>query len=130
LDVAFFDGLAGLVSDVDGMAFALGWDLSKRSSEQINSDHADHVAAYYETQTVPDTPVSDIILVISADGKGIPMTRKDSPPPEARRGRGDKKTAKKEATVTALYTIAPYKRRSDDIIRALVPGYAAETSSF
>lgn len=107
----------------------LGWDLSKRSSEQINSDHADYVAAYYETQTVPDTPVSDTILVVSADGKGIPMTRKDSPPPEARRGRGDKKTAKKEATVTALYTIAPYKRRSDDIIRALVPGYAAETSS-
>ena len=107
----------------------LGWDLSKRSSEQINADHADYATAYYETQTVPDPPVSDTILVVSADGKGIPMTRKDSPPPEARRGRGDKKTAKKEATVTALYTIAPYKRCADDIIRALVPGYAAETAS-
>jgi len=107
----------------------LGWDLSKRSSEQINADHADYVAAYYETRPVPDTPTRDTILVVSADGKGIPMTRKDSPPPEARRGRGEKKTAKKEATVTALYTIAPYKRRSADIIRALVPGYAAEPSS-
>ena len=107
----------------------LGWNLSKRSSEQINADQADYVEAYYETQPVPDTPTSDTILVVSADGKGIPMTRKDSPPPEARRGRGEKKTAKKEATVTALYTIAPYKRCSDDIIRALVPGYAAETSS-
>ena len=107
----------------------LGWDLSKRSSEQINVDHADYVAAYYETCPVPDTPTDDTILVVSADGKGIPMTRKDSPPPEARRGRGEKKTAKKEATVTALYTIAPYKRCSDDIIRALVPGYAAETAS-
>jgi len=107
----------------------LGWDLSKRSSEQINADHADYVEAYYETRPVSDTPTSDTILVVSADGKGIPMTRKDSPPPEARRGRGEKKTAKKDATVTALYTIAPYKRRPDDIIRALVPGYAAEASA-
>ncbi len=106
----------------------LGWDLSKRSSEQINADHADYVAAYYETYPVPDTPTCDTILVVSADGKGIPMTRKDSPPAEARRGRGEKKTAKKDATVTALYTIAAYKRCADDIIRALVPGYAAETS--
>jgi len=104
----------------------LGWDLSKRSSEQLNADQADYVAAYYETRPVPDTPASDTILVVSADGNGIPMTRKDSPPPEARRGRGEKKTAKKDATVTALYTIAPYKRRSADIIRALVPGSAAE----
>lgn len=107
----------------------LGWDLSKRSSEQINADHADYVAAYYETYPVPDTPISDTILVVSADGKGIAMTRKDSPPPEARRGRGEKKTAKKDATVTALYTIAPYKRSSDDLIRALVPGYAAEMAA-
>jgi hypothetical protein len=106
----------------------LGWDLSKRSSEQINSDHTDYVASYYEMQPVSDKPPEDTILVVSADGKGIPMIRKDSPPPQARRGRGDKKTAKKDATVTALYTIAPYKRCSDDIIRALVPGYADGTS--
>ena len=107
----------------------LGWDLYKRSAEQINADHADEVAVYYETRPIPETPASDTILVVSADGKGIPMTRQDSPPPEARRGRGEKKTAKKEATVTALYTIAPYERSADDIIRALIPGYAVEPSS-
>jgi hypothetical protein len=107
----------------------LGWTLPKRSSEQLNADHADYVAAYYATHVVPDTPASDTILVVSADGKGIPMTRQDSPPPEARRGRGEKKTAKKDATVTALYTIAPYQRCSDDIIQALVPGDVAEKSS-
>jgi hypothetical protein len=106
----------------------LGWDLSKRSAEQLNADQADYVAAYYETQSITDPPASDTILVASADGKGIPMTRKDSPPPEARRGRGEKKTAKKDATVTALYTIAAYQRCADDIIRALVPAAAAETS--
>jgi hypothetical protein len=69
---------------------------------------------------MPASPVSDTLLVVSADGKGIPMTRKDSPPPAARRGRGEQKTAKKDATVTAIYTIAPYPREADDIIRALV----------
>ncbi|TVR25528.1 MAG: ISKra4 family transposase [Anaerolineaceae bacterium] len=107
----------------------LGWNLPKRCAEQINADHAAHVADYYEAKTVPDAPARDEILVVSADGKGIPMTRKDSPPPQARRGRGEKKTAKKEATVTTLYTIAPYKRDAEDIIRALVPGYASEQSS-
>jgi hypothetical protein len=107
----------------------LGWDLYKRSAEQINADHADEVAVYYETCPIPETPACDTILVVSADGKGIPMTRQDSPPPEARRGRGEKKTAKKEATVTAVYTIAPYERTADDIIRALIPGYAVEPSS-
>jgi hypothetical protein len=106
----------------------LGWDLSKRSAEQVNADHADEVAVYYETRSTSETPASDTILVVSADGKGIPMTRQDSPPPEARRGRGEKKTAKKEATVTALYTIAPYKRDADDIIQALIPAYASENA--
>ena len=94
----------------------LGLDLAKRSAEQINGDHG----AYYEDCAVAEAANEDRILVVSADGKGIPMTRDDSPPPEARRGRGQKKTAKKEATVTAIYSIAPYPRRSDDIIRALL----------
>jgi len=107
----------------------LGWDLHKRSTQQINADHVAAVADYYETRPTPETPTSDTILVVSADGKGIPMTRQDSPPPEARRGRGEKKTAKKEATVTAVYTIAPYERTADDIIRALLPGYRVEPSA-
>jgi len=98
----------------------LGLSLPKRSSEQINLEHSAYMRAYYDRHEEPQPCPSDSILVVSADGKGIPMTRKDSPPPEARRGRGKKKTAKKEATVTAIYTIAPYPRCSDDIIRALL----------
>lgn len=105
----------------------LGLDLPKRSSEQMNGDHGAYMRAYYEDRAVPEAACGDSILVVSADGKGIPMTRPDSPPPEARRGRGHKKTAKKDATVTALYTIAPYKRCSDDIIRALLADYRSET---
>lgn len=94
--------------------------ISKRSAEQINRDHGEVMPAYYEAHTVPEPDAADEVLVVSADGKGIPMTRADSPPPQARRGKGQAKTAKKEATVTAIYTIAPYRRRPDDIVQALL----------
>jgi hypothetical protein len=66
-------------------------------------------------------PEQESILVATADGKGIPMTRADSPPLEARRSKGSKKTAKKEALVTALYSVTPYIRDSQDILKALLP---------
>lgn len=105
----------------------LGLTLPKRSLEQMNSEHGEYMRDYYEEYTVSEIAVDDTILVVSADGKGMPMTREDSPPPEARRGRGTKKTAKKEATVTAIYTIEPYQRCPDDIIRALLADYRSET---
>jgi hypothetical protein len=106
-----------------------GWDLHRRPGQQVNVDHAAQVSTYYEARSTPEPPAQNTILVVSADGKGLPMTRQDSPPPEARRGRGQKKTAKKEATVTAVYTIEPYPRDVDDIIRALVPDEMLAPSS-
>ena len=95
--------------------------IPKKSLQDSTADQAASVAAYYAQQAAPEIAEQDTILVVTADGKGIPMTRQDSPPPEARRGRGQKKTAKKEATVSAVYTISPYNRSSDDIMRALLP---------
>ena len=102
------------------MADWLRLNLSKRSAEQINRDHGEAMRAYYDAHTVPEADAADELLVVSADGKGIPMTRADSPPPQARRSKGQAKTAKKEATVTAIYTIAPYRRSPDDIVQALL----------
>lgn len=101
-----------------------GWRVPKRSGQQMISEHGQWVAAYYEQRAVPERGEHDTILVALADGKGIPMNREDSPPPQARRGRGEKKTAKKEALVTAAYTIAAYVRSADDLIRALLPAEA------
>lgn len=101
-----------------------GIAIPKKSLQDSMADHAEHVAAYYAQQEAPEMAADDTILVVTADGKGIPMTRQDSPPPEARRTRGQQKTAKKEATVTALYTISVYQRSSDDIMGALFPSQA------
>jgi hypothetical protein len=98
----------------------LALDLSKRSAEAIDADHTEYMRAYYEQREAPPLGDEDTILVVSADGKGIPMIRSDSPPPGSRQGDKQQKTAKKEATLTALYTIRPYERTDEDIIQILL----------
>jgi hypothetical protein len=103
------------------IADLFGLDIPKGSLQASSSDQAEYVAAYYNQRAAPPAAEPDRILVATADGKGIPMTRQDSPPRQARRGKGKQKTAKKEALVTAVYSIAPYVRTADDIIQALLP---------
>jgi hypothetical protein len=99
----------------------LGLKIPKGSLQNSAAEQALYVEDYYVPRPVPAAPAQDTILLATADGKGSPMTRKDSPPPAARRSKGQKKTAKKEAIVTALYSVAPYVRDSQDILAALLP---------
>jgi hypothetical protein len=100
----------------------LGLKTPKGSLQNSVSEQALYVEDYYAQHVVPTTaPAQDTVLVVTADGKGIPMTRQDSPPPADRRGKGQPKTAKKEAVVTALYSVAPYVRDSQAILAALLP---------
>jgi hypothetical protein len=99
----------------------LNLKIPKGSLQSSASDQALYVEDYYQQREAVVTPTQDTILVATADGKGIPMTRQASPPPQARRSKGSKKTAKKEAIVTALYSVSPYLRDSQDLVRALLP---------
>ena len=94
--------------------------IPKKSLQASAADQSAYMTDYYEQRPPPETAEQDTILVVTADGKGIPMIRKDSPPPSARRGKGKNKTATKEAIITAGYTIAPYVRTSESIIQALL----------
>jgi hypothetical protein len=99
----------------------LGLKIPKGSLQSSSSQQALYVEDYYEQRQSESAPQTDSILVATADGKGIPMTGQDSPPLQARRTKGQKKTAKKEAIVTALYSVAPYVRDSASILAALLP---------
>src|SRR5581483_7403845 len=99
----------------------LGLKIPKGSLQRSSDQQALYVEDYYAQRQVGPAPETDSILVVSADGKGIPMTRADSPPLQARRSKGQKKTAKKEAVVTAVYSVAPYVRESASILTALLP---------
>ena len=80
-----------------------------------------------------ETSASSGVLVLTFDGKGVPMRPADLRPATqaaaARRVRtlatrltkGEKKHTKRIAQVAAVYTIAPFVRSAEDIIRDLRP---------
>lgn len=99
----------------------LGIKISQGSLQNSLGEQALYVEDYYAQHIVPAAPAQDTIRVVTAEGKGIPLTRQDRPPPTARRGKGQPKTAKKEAVVRALYSVAPHVRSSQAILAALLP---------
>jgi hypothetical protein len=99
----------------------LGLNLSVQSLERVVATDASDVAAFYNhlPTTASPTPLGTI-LVAQADGKGVPMVQPPVVDAPLRLGKGQKRTKKKEAIVTALYTIAPYVRTPQDVLAALM----------
>lgn len=107
----------------------LGLSISMQALEAGVQEDAADVEAFYEQKAVPPPESEGPILVIQADGKGVPMVRTEPARPPARRGKGEKRTKKKEAVLTALYTIAPYHRTPEQVGEALMcEGVSAETA--
>ena len=73
------------------------------------------------------------IMVITADGKGVVMRREDlreATKKKAERtkhkllnrlSRGEKRNAKRMATVAGVYTVVPYERVAEDVLGCLAP---------
>lgn len=93
----------------------LGFGLSTRAMQHMVLEDAAEVEAYYGQQNAPDPVGEADILVVQADGKGVPMR---SAPVEGpvRLGKGQKRTRKKEALVTGLYTVAARVRCADEVV--------------
>ena len=103
--------------------------ISKRALETGALEDATDVEAFYEQKVVPPPDCEGPILVIQADGKGVRMVRTGPVPQSARRGKGEKRTKKKEAVVTAIYTIEPYFRTPEEVTDALLRSPAEESEA-
>jgi hypothetical protein len=73
------------------------------------------VAAFYELPVAPPpASAADTILVVQANGQGVPMVQPPTKPPPMRLDKGQKPTKKKDAVATALYTLlrtaAPHRK--------------------
>jgi hypothetical protein len=104
-----------------GLNRIFGLSVSKQALETGIQEDAVDVEAFYEQKGTPSTEQEGSILVVQADGKGVPMKRDEPAVQAARRGKGQKRAKKKEAVVTAIYTIDPYQRTPQDVVDALVP---------
>jgi hypothetical protein len=109
-----------------------GGHVPKRQIEELTTRAAQDFDAFYETRHREATvdKQTGSVLAISVDGKGVVMrtqdlreqTRKAALARKHKMGtrlsKGEKKNAKRMATVAAVYTIAPLVRQPEDIIAA------------
>lgn len=118
----------------------LGTTVSVRTAERINRDMAQYSQGYRLNQGMPAPEEDESILVVSADGKGVPMRRPlqerlaeegigpQRPAGQSRPDSEDSARAGKKqmAYVGAVYSIAPFVRTPDEVIEEVCRGRRSE----
>ena len=97
----------------------LGIGQSVRSLEQMSVFMAEDVSAFQASVPPPPAEEEASILVLTADGKGVPMRRdatQDPPAVRGRRKKGEKANKKRMACVGGVYTIDPFVRTPEDVV--------------
>ena len=97
----------------------LGLGQSVRSLEQMSLSMAEEVEDFRDSQPAPPAVEEGSILVLTADGKGVPMRREaseDSPTVNGHRTKGEKANKKRMACVGGAYTIEPFVRTAEDVV--------------
>lgn len=114
------------------LAHLFGLKLGSRTLEQMNRTIAADAVAFQRTVEPPPQKEEGPILVVAADGKGVPMRRSERPKPHHRRTKGKNKTKvprrhhrrtkgekankKRMATVAAIYSIDPFVRNASEVL--------------
>jgi hypothetical protein len=96
----------------------LGLDLGRRTLEQMNRAVAGYAPAFRAAIEPPCSEEEGPLMVVTADGKGVPMRKPvpDGPQPHHRPTKGEKRNKKQMACVGAVYSIEPFVRTADDIL--------------
>jgi len=111
-------------------AHILGLHLSTQALSDVVTEDAVDVEAFYAQQAPPPPASTASMLVIQADGKGVPMVRVTPATPKVRLGKGDKHSRKKEAIVTGIYTLVPQVRTPTTVVANLFhPKAASDTTA-
>lgn len=123
-------------SAVESLAATTGASVAKRQAEEAVERAAADFEAFYRARREAESfreiaNAPGPILVMTADGKGVPMRREGlreatrkagdgkTPKLATRRAKGEKAHRKRMATVAAVYTIAPFIRTPEEVVRGL-----------
>jgi hypothetical protein len=82
---------------------------TRELSDKIQED-AELAESFYAQAAPLPLPLNASILVVQADGKGVPMIKALPTEGKVRLGKGEKAAKKKEAIVTCVYTVAAWIR--------------------
>jgi len=93
-----------------------GFTLRKETLQEMAARVAADADPYYESQGTPRPETEGEILVAAADGKGVPILKGEPAEHRVRLRKGEKHSRKKEAVVTAVYTLAAQPRTAEDVV--------------
>ena len=107
----------------------LGLKQSVASLETMTRTLAGAVAGYEATRPAPAPATGEQIVVLSADGKGVPLRKPADAPAIAAHdhARGPKPDRKKMAVLGAAYHIEPHPRTAEAVVESLFRDPAAPT---
>src|SRR3954451_22040818 len=101
----------------------LGLRVGVRALERMNRVVAGHAPSFRDCLEPPPPEEEVPLMVVTADGKGVPMRRPEAeggPRPHHRRTKGEKANKKRMACVGAVYSIDPFVRKAADIINEVL----------
>lgn len=131
-----YDEAAATLAKVTGTA------VPKRQLEELAARAAQDFDAFYAQRSIEQQPpvgeqAKGSLLVISVDGKGVVMRHEDLRPAtqkaaqrrrhklSKRLSKGEKRNAKRMATVAAVYTVAPFVRTPHEVVGTLAPRHGS-----
>jgi hypothetical protein len=117
----------------------LGIEITVRALEHMNQRLAKHVNPYWQSASTPPSEEEGEILVVCADGKGVPMRQSQQDRYEQelgkkkpkrrwkpayakttkRRTRGEPKSCKQMAYLGVVYSVDPFVRAPEEILQEL-----------
>jgi len=102
------------------LKYFFGISLVESVMATVSRDGADHYDAFYEQKTPPAPEDERELLVVSFDGKGVPMIKSEAAKIQAKLGKGEKRQKKKEALVGVCYTVDRKERSAEELAERLI----------
>ena len=128
-EMAEYVGVYGVYHKATDMLKRIfGLHISSRTlQEQVLTDAQD-VTAYYEQKPAPCVEEEAEVLVVQADGKGVPIITESPDSHPVRLGKGGKRGHKKEAIVTTAYTLAVTPRTPQTVLQSYYDLHTSDTT--
>jgi hypothetical protein len=111
----------------DTLRSMLKLDLWGSCLERIAEKAEQDVAGFYSHHSKHEYQDEAELLVVTVDGKGVPIKKDEPAKKKVRLTKGEKPGRKKMSTVTAVYTVNQHHREVDDIVKNSMTSHIPDT---